>query len=72
MTELNALREQLSGLQAEACRAVDAAASLGELEQVRVRYVDESELLPADPALRSFRDIDTPEDIETARDQLNR
>ena len=41
------------------------------LENLRVRYVDESELLPADPALRSFRDLDTPEDIETARDQLN-
>ncbi|MCG6933450.1 MAG: molybdenum cofactor guanylyltransferase [Gallionella sp.] len=42
------------------------------LEQLEVQYVDESALLPADSALRSFRDIDTPEDIETARDQLNR
>ena len=42
------------------------------LEQLRVRYVDESALLPADPTLRSFRDIDTPEDIETAQNHLNR
>jgi molybdenum cofactor guanylyltransferase len=41
------------------------------LDQLRVHYVDEPALLPADPALHSFRDIDTPEDIETAQDQLN-
>ncbi|MGB9094789.1 MAG: molybdenum cofactor guanylyltransferase [Gallionella sp.] len=41
------------------------------LEQLRVRYVDESELLQADPALRSFRDLDTPGDIDTARNLLN-
>ena len=41
------------------------------LEQLEVQYVDESALLPADPALRSFRDLDTPEDIETAQDHLN-
>jgi molybdopterin-guanine dinucleotide biosynthesis protein A len=40
------------------------------LEQLRVRYVDESKLLPVDPGLRSFRDIDTPQDIEAARDRL--
>lgn len=39
--------------------------------QLRVRYVDESALLTADPALRSFRDLDTPEDIETAQNRLN-
>jgi molybdopterin-guanine dinucleotide biosynthesis protein A len=41
------------------------------LANLRVRYVDESELLPADSALRSFRDLDTPEDIEIAQSQLN-
>jgi phenylalanyl-tRNA synthetase alpha chain len=39
MSELDALREQLNGLQEEACRTADAAASLGELEQVRVRFL---------------------------------
>jgi molybdopterin-guanine dinucleotide biosynthesis protein A len=36
------------------------------LEQLRVRYVDEAELLAADPGLRSFFDLDTPQDVELA------
>lgn len=32
------------------------------LERLQVRYVDEAELLTADPALRSFFDLDTPQD----------
>jgi len=39
MSELDALKERLSGLQDEARREVDAAASLAELEQVRVRFL---------------------------------
>ena len=41
------------------------------LGQLRVRYVDESELLAADPGLRSFFDLDTPQDVAAAiRQQL--
>jgi molybdopterin-guanine dinucleotide biosynthesis protein A len=36
------------------------------LEQLQVRYVDETELLKADPALRSFFDLDTPQDVASA------
>jgi molybdopterin-guanine dinucleotide biosynthesis protein A len=60
---MGVLRAHLAGGGKNSLRAL--------LENLRVRYVDESELLPADPALHSFRDLDTPEDIETARDQLN-
>ena len=43
----------------------------GALEQLNVRYVDESELLAADPDLRSFFDLDTPDDLRAAeRDGL--
>jgi len=37
------------------------------LAQLNVRYVDESELLVADPGLRSFFDLDTPQDLVVAR-----
>jgi molybdopterin-guanine dinucleotide biosynthesis protein A len=37
------------------------------LAQLSVRYVDESELLVADPGLRSFFDLDTPQDLAMAR-----
>lgn len=37
------------------------------LEQLKVCYVDESALLAADPGLRSFFDLDTPEDVAAAR-----
>jgi molybdenum cofactor guanylyltransferase len=36
------------------------------LEQLQVRYVEETELLEADPALRSFFDLDTPQDVANA------
>jgi molybdopterin molybdotransferase len=39
-------------------------AALGPLN---VCYVDESELLAADPGLRSFFDLDTPQDVAAAR-----
>ncbi|NNM80845.1 MAG: molybdenum cofactor guanylyltransferase [Gallionella sp.] len=35
-------------------------------EHLRIRYVDETELLQADPALRSFFDVDTPQDLSLA------
>jgi molybdopterin-guanine dinucleotide biosynthesis protein A len=37
------------------------------LEGLRVRYVDEAEMLEADPQLRSFFDLDTPQDVERAK-----
>ena len=37
------------------------------LAQLNVLYVDESELLVADPGLRSFVDLDTPQDLVEAR-----
>ncbi len=36
------------------------------LQQLQVRYVPETELLDADPGLRSFFDLDTPQDFATA------
>ena len=36
------------------------------LKQLDVRYVDEAEMLEADPHLRSFFDLDTPQDVEAA------
>jgi molybdopterin-guanine dinucleotide biosynthesis protein A len=38
----------------------------GVLKQLDVRYVDETEMLAADPLLRSFFDLDTPQDVEAA------
>jgi len=38
----------------------------GVLKQLDVRYVDEAELLEADPQLRSFFDLDTPQDVVAA------
>ena len=37
------------------------------LEALNVRYVDERELLAVDPGLRSFFDLDTPQDLAVAR-----
>jgi len=37
------------------------------LERLNVCYVDESELRAADPGLRSFLDLDTPDDVAAAR-----
>ena len=39
---------------------------LGALKLLDVRYVDEKELLRADPQLRSFFDLDTPQDVAAA------
>ncbi|MDD5301064.1 MAG: molybdenum cofactor guanylyltransferase [Gallionella sp.] len=36
------------------------------IKQLDVRYVDEAEMLKADPHLRSFFDLDTPQDVEAA------
>jgi molybdopterin-guanine dinucleotide biosynthesis protein A len=55
---LGKLREHLAGGGKNSLRAV--------LERLPVRYVDESELLKADPALRSFFDLDTPQDVAAA------
>jgi molybdopterin-guanine dinucleotide biosynthesis protein A len=55
---LGAIREHLAGGGKNSLRAV--------LEQLQVRYVDETELLKADPALRSFFDVDTPQDFADA------
>ena len=37
------------------------------LDQLKVCYVDESEMLVADPDLKSFFDLDTPQDLAVAR-----
>jgi len=37
------------------------------LERLRVCHVDEAQLLAADPQLRSFFDLDTPEDVAAAQ-----
>ena len=55
---LGTLRAQLAGDGNNSLRSV--------LEQLRVCYVDESELLKADPGLHSFFDLDTPDDMEKA------
>jgi molybdopterin-guanine dinucleotide biosynthesis protein A len=39
------------------------------LARLNVCYVDESELLAADPGLRSFFDLDTPQDLQVAGQQ---
>jgi len=38
----------------------------GVLKQLDVRYVDEAKMLEADPLLRSFFDLDTPQDFAAA------
>ena len=39
------------------------------LDGLRVRYVNEAEMLAADPQLRSFFDLDTPQDVALAKNQ---
>jgi len=56
---LGTIRAHLAGGGKSSLRAV--------LEQLQVRYVDETELLQADPALRSFFDLDTPQDVAIAK-----
>ena len=55
----SAIRALLAG---EGKRSLRAA-----LERLNVCYVGESELLAADPGLRSFFDLDTPDDLAAAR-----
>lgn len=40
------------------------------LDQLQVCYVSEQEMLAADPQLRSFFDLDTPQDLERAKSQV--
>jgi molybdopterin-guanine dinucleotide biosynthesis protein A len=58
---LGAMRAHLAGGGKNSLRAI--------LGQLRVRYVDESELLAVDPGLRSFFDLDTPQDVAAAIQQ---
>jgi molybdopterin-guanine dinucleotide biosynthesis protein A len=39
---------------------------LAPLEKLPVRYVTENEMLTVDPQLRSFFDLDTPQDVTKA------
>jgi molybdopterin-guanine dinucleotide biosynthesis protein A len=39
----------------------------GVLQRLDVRYVDEAEMLAVDPQLRSFFDLDTPQDVAAAK-----
>ena len=41
------------------------------LERLNVCYVDQSRLLESDPALRSFVDLDTPQELDRARRELS-
>ena len=50
--------------------AVQQKGLRGVLQQLDVRYVDEAEMLKADPLLRSFFDLDTPQDVAQAMNQL--
>lgn len=49
--------------------AVQQKSLRGALQQLDVRYVDEAEMLEADPLLRSFFDLDTPQDVAAARNK---
>jgi len=40
------------------------------LERLDVCYVDEAEMLAADPGLRSFFDLDTPQDVAHAKREM--
>lgn len=40
----------------------------GALEKMEVKYVSEAELRAADPQLRSFFDLDTPQDFQAAQE----
>ena len=57
---LDVMRESLAAQQ-KSLRVV--------LQQLQVRYVPEAEILDADPGMRSFFDLDTPQDFAVA---LNR
>lgn len=56
----------------EAMRASLAAGDRsmrGALEKLKVRYVNEAELRDTDPQLRSFFDLDTPQDFQAAQEK---
>jgi molybdenum cofactor guanylyltransferase len=57
-TCLGTIRAHLAGGGKNSLRAM--------LERLQVRYVDQAELLKADPALHSFFDLDTPQDVAIA------
>ncbi len=48
------------------------AGFIEETEQIKVRYVDESELKEADPELRSFMDVDTVEELKKVESILKK
>ncbi len=61
---LNPFRALLEGNGKRSLRAA--------LEPLNVCYVDESDLLAADPGLRSFFDLDTPQDVAAANQLTSR
>ena len=44
----------------------------GMLQKLEVRYVNEAELRECDPQLRSFFDLDTPQDVAIAMNEVKR
>ena len=58
---LDAMRTHLGAGGRNSLRAV--------LEKLEVCYVDEAEMLAADPSLRSFFDLDTPQDVASAKSE---
>lgn len=56
---LDEARQLLNGSGKHSLRAL--------LQGLRVHYVNESEMLEIDPQLRSFFDLDTPQDYQTAK-----
>ena len=59
---LNEVNKLLSGSGKHSLRAL--------LDQLRVCYVGEEEMLAADPQLRSFFDLDTPQDMARAMNKV--
>ncbi len=59
-----------SGLETmRACLAAGDKSLRGTLENLKVRYVSEAELREYDPQLRSFFDLDTPQDFQAAQEK---
>jgi molybdopterin-guanine dinucleotide biosynthesis protein A len=58
---LGTIRAHLAGGGKKSLRTV--------LEKLDVCYVDEAEMLAADPGLRSFFDLDTPQDVARAKSE---
>lgn len=53
-----------------AALAADRLKVIGFYDRVRVRYLDEAEYAPFDPHGRSFFNVNTPDDLDAARQQL--